>query len=234
MISVSSPASQAAETNWQKAQTVNSSWGIETAKRERLTASRSLTKWGPDQMKLIAITICCCAGALSGQAGARQVSGISVPATATVGDKELALNGAGVRKEKALFKVYVVALYLEQPTSDARAAITSDQEKHVVLSMLRSVSRAQFVEALETAILRNSRAVMPILRERLDLLQKALPPLEKGNVLTFTYLPGSGTVLRGQGQELTIPGKDFADALLSVWLGSEPVSGDLKRQLLAG
>ena len=30
------------------------------------------------------------------------------------------------------------------------------------------------------------------------------------------------------------PGKDFADALLSAWLGPEPVSGDLKRQLLGG
>ena len=86
-----------------------------------------------------------------------------------------------------------------------------------------------------TAIVRNSSGVMPILRDRLDLLQKALPPLEKGNVLTFTYLPGlSGTVLRAQGQEMTIPGKDFADALLSAWLGPAPVSEDLKRQLLGG
>jgi hypothetical protein len=185
-------------------------------------------------MKLIAITLFCCAAALSGPAGAREVSGVSVPATASVADKQLTLNGAGVRKEKAFFKVYVVALYLEQPTSDPLAAITSDQEKHVVLSMLRDVSRDQFVEALETAMVRNSGGVMPILRERLDLLQKALPPLEKGNVLTFTYLPGSGTVLRAQGQEMTIPGKDFADALLSVWLGAAPVSGDLKRQLLGG
>ena len=185
-------------------------------------------------MKLIAITLVFCAAALSGLAGSRDVSGVSVPATASIADKELTLNGAGVRKEKTFFKVYVVALYLEQPTSDARAAITSDQEKHIVLSMLRAVSREQFVEALETGIARNSSGVMPILRERLDLLQKALPPLEKGNVLTFTYLPGSGTVLRGQGQEMTIPGKDFADALLSVWLGPAPVSGDLKRQLLGG
>ncbi len=185
-------------------------------------------------MKPIAITIFCCAAALSGPAEPREVSGVSVPATVDVADKELTLNGAGVRKEKAFFKVYVVALYLEQPTSDADTAITSDQEKYIVLSMLRDVSREQFVEALETAIMRNSSGAMPILRERLDLLQKALPPLEKGDVLTFAYLPGSGTILRGQGQEMTIRGKDFADALLSVWLGPAPVSGGLKRQLLGG
>ena len=185
------------------------------------------------RMKLITIIILCCAAGISGP-GAREVSGVSVPPTATVADKQLTLNGAGLRKEKALFKVYVVALYLEQPTSDASAAITSDQEKHVVLSMLRAVSHEQFVEALETAIVRNSSGVMPILRERLDLLQNALPPLDKGSVLSFTYLPGSGTTLRGQGQEMTIAGKDFADALLSAWLGPVPVSGALKLQLLGG
>jgi hypothetical protein len=75
---------------------------------------------------------------------------------------------------------------------------------------------------------------MPALRARLDLLENALPAPRKGNVLSFTYLPGVGTLMRGQGQELTIPGKDFADALLSVWLGPKPIGGTLKRQLLAG
>lgn len=185
-------------------------------------------------MKSMAIASFCCVAALGGPVGAREVAGVSVPATASVADKELTLNGAGMRKEKAFFKAYVVALYLEQPTSDARSAITSDQEKYIVLSMLRAVSREQFVEALETAIVRNSSGAMPILRGRLDLLQKALPPLEKGDVLTFTYLPGSGTVLRGRGREMTISGKDFADALLSSWLGPVPVGEELKRQLLGG
>jgi hypothetical protein len=185
-------------------------------------------------MKLIAITMFCCVAAWSGLAEALEVSGISVPPKASVADKELTLNGAGVRKEMGLIKVYVVALYLEQPTTDATVAITSDQEKQIVLLMLRNVSREQLVEALETAIARNSGGAMPFLRERLDLLQKALPSLEKGAVLTLTYLPGSGTVLRGQGQAMAIPGKDFADALFSAWLGPAPVSGDLKRELLGG
>jgi hypothetical protein len=158
---------------------------------------------------------------------ARRVSGVSVPVTASVSNKELTLNGAGVGKEKAFVKVYVVARYLEQPTSDARTAMTSDQKKHFVLSMLRDASREQFIEALETGIVRNSRDVMPILRERLDLVQKTLPPLEKGNMLTFITCVDPAPYC----QEITIPGKDFADALLSAWLGLKPVRGDLKRLL---
>jgi len=75
---------------------------------------------------------------------------------------------------------------------------------------------------------------MPALRSRLDLLESALPAPKKGDQLSFTYLPGVGTLLRSPVRELTIPGKDFADALLSVWLGPKPISGSLKRELVAG
>ncbi len=185
---------------------------------------------------LIPTAVFCCAAALSAAVvPVHEVSGVSMPEVVRGDDnKELRLNGMGVRKETALFKVYVIALYLERPTTDARAAITTDEEKRIVISMLRDLSREQFVQAVETAIIRNSSSEMPVLRARLDLLENALPAPRKGNVLSFTYLPSVGTLMRGQGRELTIPGKDFADALLSVWLGPKPIGGSLKRQLLAG
>jgi hypothetical protein len=162
---------------------------------------------------LILTAVFCCAAALSVAAvPVREVSGVSMPEVVRGDNKELRLNGMGLRKEKALFKVYVVALYLEQPTTDARAAITTDEEKRIVISMLRDLSREQFVQAVDAAIMRNSSAEMPILRAQLDLLENALPAPRKGNVLSFTYLPG---------------------ALLSVWLGPKPIGGTLKRQLLA-
>ena len=155
-----------------------------------------------------------------------------MPEVVSVAGRELRLNGMDVRKEKAFLKVYVVALYLERPTPDARAAITTDEAKRIVIRMLRDVSREQFVQAVETGIMRNSGPAMPTLRARLDLLEQALPALKKGNVLDFTYLPGAGTLVRGQGQEMTIPGKDFADALFSVWLGSKPINGDPQAQVV--
>jgi Chalcone isomerase-like len=184
---------------------------------------------------LIPAAAFCCAAALSVAAvPVREVSGVSMPEVAGGDNRELRLNGMGLRKEKGPFQVYVVALYLEQPTTDAKEAIMTDEEKRIVITMLRDLSRDQFVQAVDAAIMRNSRADMPTLRARLDLLVNALPAPRKGNVLSFTYLPGVGTLMRGQGQELTIPGKDFADALLSVWLGPKPIGGTLKRQLLAG
>lgn len=182
---------------------------------------------------LIAMAALCWAVALSVTVvHAREVSGVSMPEGVSVEGRELRLNGMGLRREKALFKVYVIGLYLEKPTQDAREAIAMDEAKRIVLQMLRDVSREDFVQAVETGIMLNSGPAMPNLRARLDLLEKALPAPKKGNVLDLTYLPGAGTLMRGQGQELMIPGKDFADALFSVWLGSKPVSGSLKSELL--
>jgi hypothetical protein len=181
---------------------------------------------------LIRLAVYWCTVALSVAADhAREESGVSMPETVGVAGCELHLNGMGV-SWKGLFKVYVAGLYLEEPTADARAAINTDKAKRIVLAMLRDVSRERFIQAIETGILRNSRPAMPTLRARLDLLEQALPPLKQGNVLDCTYLPGAGTLVRGQGKELTIPGKDFADALFSIWLGTKPLNADLKRKLL--
>jgi len=183
----------------------------------------------------IATAAFCCVVALSVAAvHAREVSGVSMPEVVSVAGRELRLNGMGVRRAKIFFEVYVVGLYLEKPTTDARAAIATDEAKRIVIRMLRDVSRKMFLQAVETGIMRNSGPEMPALRARLDLLEQALPALKKGNVLDFTYLPGVGTLVRGQDREMTIPGKDFAEALFSVWLGPNPVIGELKRQLLGG
>ena len=56
-----------------------------------------------------------------------------------------------------------------------------------------------------------------------------------GDDIVLTYVPGRGTVVSVKGAEKgVIEGKDFADALFSVWLGPNPVQEDLKLALLGG
>jgi Chalcone isomerase-like len=162
------------------------------------------------------------------------VSGVTLPEEITVSGTQLRLNGLGVRREKLLFKTYVIGLYLEKSTTDAGTAIEADVPKRFVIRLLRDVNRQTFVQAIESGIMRNSEQEMPMLRARLDLLEQALPDLCKGDVLSLTWLPGTGTVIQGKGRTMTIPGKDFSDALFSVWLGSNPVEASLRRALLGG
>jgi len=72
---------------------------------------------------------------------AREVSDVTMPAAVSVAGKDLRLNGMGVRREKVFFKAYVIALYLEEPTTEARIAIQTDEAKRVVITMLRDVGR---------------------------------------------------------------------------------------------
>jgi hypothetical protein len=162
----------------------------------------------------------------------RAVAGVRMPETIAVSGATLKLNGLGVRREVAFFKAYVIALYLEAPTNQGQEAIQADEPKRVVITMLRDVTRDAFVEAIEAGIMRNSASDIPRLRARLDSLEQAVPDLKKGDVLDLTWIPGEGTLVRGQGKNLTIPGKDFSDALLSVWVGPNPVEAALKRSLL--
>ena len=184
---------------------------------------------------IIAKALFCCAAALSVHAAcAAEVAGVTMPNVVSVAGVELRLNGIGVLKKAIFFKIYVAGLYLESPTSDARVAITTDEPKRIVISMLRKVSRKLFVQAVEMGVMRNSGPQMPRLRARLDRLEQALPALKKGEVLDMTYLPGAGTLVRGGDQTMTIPGQDFSDALFSIWLGPKPISAALKRQLMGG
>jgi hypothetical protein len=183
----------------------------------------------------IAKTLFCCAAALGTTgAAAREISGVTVPDQVNVAGGKLRLNGVGVRHEMVFFRGYVIALYLEKPAAAAQTAIQADEPKRIAITMLRNVSQEMFVQAIESGIMRNSAAEMPALRARLDLLEQAVPDLKKRDVVDLTWVPGVGTLVRGHGRNMTIPGKDFIDALLAVWLGPKPVETALKRELLGG
>jgi hypothetical protein len=163
---------------------------------------------------------------------AREVAGVTLPDTITVEGKALKLNGAGLRK-KAIFKVYVGGLYVENASKDAATLTASDQVKRMQLSVLRSLSSQQVNEAIEEGFEKNSKSQMSALKPRLAKLATMIPNVEKGDEILLTYVPGRGTVVSAKGAEKgVIEGKDFADALFAVWLGPNPVQEDLKKALL--
>jgi hypothetical protein len=164
---------------------------------------------------------------------AKDIDGHQIPDTVSQDGKNLSLIGAGIRN-KWMFNVYVGALYAEKPTFNAANLIKSEQIKRMDLHMLRDVGKDKIVESIREGFEKQSKAQMPALQARLDQLAAAVPDLKKGDVLSLTYIPEKGVVVGGAAKETVIPGKDFADALFSVWLGPDPVDGDLKRKLLGG
>jgi hypothetical protein len=178
-------------------------------------------------LSLTAVLVLACASA----ALAADIGGVAVPDTVTVDGKALKLNGAGVRK-KMIVKVYVAALYVETPSKDAAALISSSQIKSMRLHMLRNVEGAKVSGAIADGFALNSKAALPKLQPRLDQLAKMIPDMKDGEEIDMTWVPDKGTQVAVRGTSVgTIEGRDFADALFSVWLGPSPVQDDLKASL---
>jgi hypothetical protein len=151
---------------------------------------------------------------------AAELGGVTLADTLKAGDKTLKLNGLGLRK-KSVFKVYVGGLYLESPSKDAGAIITSDQAKAIQLHFLRDLTKAQLVEAFQEGFDANAKD-KAAQKAAFDKMLALVPDVKEGGTLTFTYVPGKGTTLQVGGKELAaFEGKAFADAVFSIWLGSK-------------
>ncbi len=165
---------------------------------------------------------------------AGEAAGVKMPDAITVEGKTLKLNGIGLRK-KVVFKVYVAGLYVENPSKNAATIISTDEVKSITLHVLRGLSGNQIGEAISDGFWHNSKSQMGALTERLQKLTGMFPAVVEGDLIVLTYVPGKGTSVSAKGQEKgVIEGKDFADALFSVWLGANPVQDDLKKALLGG
>ena len=165
-------------------------------------------------------------------AAAKELAGASMPDTMTVAGKTLKLNGLGLRK-KAVFKVYVGGLYLEAPSADAAAILAADAPKALRMHFLRSVDREKLVETFREGFEANSGAKAAAQKAGIDRLLATVADVKDGSVTTYTYAPGTGTVVNRDGKDVaTIEGKAFAEVLFSLWLGPKPPSEDLQKGLL--
>lgn len=172
------------------------------------------------------------AAAIALPVSARELSGVTMPDSVTVGEKTLKLNGMGVRK-KAIFKVYVAGLYLEAPSKDAAAILAADAPRSIRMQYTRNVEKDKITEAFKEGFQNNAPELAAKQKAAIDKMIAAVPDLKDGETMAFTYLPGKGTMLNHGGKDLfSAEGKDFADAVFSLWLGPKPPSEDLKKGLL--
>ena len=165
---------------------------------------------------------------------ALEVAGVNVAEKAKLGSGELVLNGAGIRT-RAIFKVYVGALYLGEKKSAAAEVLAQKGAKRVALTMLRDLSAQQLTEAFDDGIKANHGAAeVEALKPRMAELLSLFTDAKKGDVILLDYLPDAGTVVgvNGAAKGKAIQGEDFYRALLRIWLGDKPVDGDLKKSML--
>lgn len=166
-----------------------------------------------------------------------EVAGIAFPAKTKVGDAELALNGAGVRA-KFVFKVYAMGLYVAEKKTSAADLIAAKGAKRIQIVTLRDLPGEDFAKALVAGIQKNyADAAYTPLKARTEALEQTILSLKlapKGALIQLDWSPGAGTRLLFNGDKRgeDLPGEDFYQALLSIWLGEHPAAQDLKDALL--
>lgn len=167
---------------------------------------------------------------------AKEVAGVSLPETVTLGSKPLVLNGAGIRS-KFFIKVYVGALYLPARTRDAETILRGTgpvaMHMHVVHS---EISKEKLVDAWNDRFDANLEAAERArLGPRIARFNGLFRSVRKGEVMRLDYQPGVGTTVSINNETRgVIEGEDFMQAWLGIWLGREPADTGLKKGLLGG
>jgi chalcone isomerase-like protein len=164
---------------------------------------------------------------------AAEVAGVNIDEKARVGNSEVSLTGAGLRK-RVFFQVYAIGLYVQDRKADP---ISQPGPKRVQIHMLRDVGADTFNEALAEGIKANhSEAQVKALEPRVAQLAATIAEIKeakKGMTIALDW-DGKATqvVIDGKPAGQPIEGEDFYRALLKIWLGDKPVQDDLKRALL--
>ena len=167
---------------------------------------------------------------------AAELAGVFVDDQVTTeAGQQLVLNGAGLR-EKFWVDVYVGSLYLERKTSDVAGILSSPGPWRIQLDFIyKEVDQQKLLDSWREGFENNQdTASMQALQQRIeDFYGFFDSSAVKGDRYRFEYDPAAGTRVSKNDQLIgVIPGNDFSNALLEIWLGNKPADKGLKKGML--
>lgn len=163
---------------------------------------------------------------------AATLEGVTLQDHLLAGNTRLVLNGMALRK-KYFLGVYVGGLYLPQRNQNADDIIRLDAPRALTMQFVRDVGREKLVAAYTEGFSTNAAGLNARLKTDVDKFLAFLEDVRTGDRISFVYVPGTGSGFRlNEGKTLAIPGKDFADLYLLVYIGPHPPTDVLKKGLL--
>lgn len=164
----------------------------------------------------------------------RTMNGVVLPLSISAGGRTLHLNGAALRK-KAIFKVYVAALYVATKSNSADAILADDAPRRMEMHFLRDVDKKKICDAWSEGLKDNTPDASAEVKSQFTELCNLMDDIKDDQAFVFTYIPGEGTTVSVAGNEKgKIGDKAFSDAMLKTWIGPKPGPGDgFKKNLLA-
>jgi hypothetical protein len=165
-------------------------------------------------------------------ASAATLAGVNLEDKTTIEGKPLVLNGIGMRK-KAIFKVYVAGLYVDEKTQSPDKILASPSPKFIKMKFLRDVDAGKMRDAWSEGFKENCTKSCETYKAELEELNKQMKDMKEGQTLAFHFDQETLSVwINDQKQEPVIKKAGFPAEVLSIWLGKNPPSADLKKGLL--
>ena len=185
-------------------------------------------------MRRIAAVAVLAASLAAGAASALDVAGVHVAAKASVGGRELVLNGAGLRK-RAIFSVYVGSLYLPEKATSAQAVL-AQAPRRIQLDLVRNLSSDQLIDALMDGLKANTTAAemqaIAVQTGEMAAIMKSFGQAKEGSVVTLDLVDGATKIGLNGKEQGSIEGEAFNRALTRIWIGEHPVQEDLRKAML--
>lgn len=165
---------------------------------------------------------------------AASLEGVTLPDTATVGGKNLVLNGLGLR-EFLWVDVYVGGLYLETKATTPDAVMAEQGPYRVVMHLLHDVSHKQFADNWMDDLKNNNPGIMDKLGEQAKQFTTLFDDARKGDEIVMDFVPGTGMSVTHNGKLMgTVAGDEFARDVLHCYVGPNPPTEKLKKGMLGG
>jgi hypothetical protein len=170
-------------------------------------------------------------------AAAATLEGVQFEDQAKLANHELRLNGVGVRGI-FIFKAYVAGLYLGDKASTGKEALSHPGPKRLQLRMLMEIGAGDIKKALVDGMHKNvNEAQWAAMQDRVTQFSQTIDSIgvtRPGDTINLDYVPAQGLTLAVNDvpRGTAIPGQDFFNALLEIFVGEDPVDTRLRNGLL--
>jgi hypothetical protein len=166
-------------------------------------------------------------------AHAADLDGVAMPDARDVDGTPMRLNGIGLRTFSVLgIPVYVAGLYLERRSDNPDAILQSPEIKLLDIRFLRDVGAEDAREAWRDGFEQNCRAPCYLDPRDVQRFLAAVPSMRKGDETKLLFTSRSVHVTINGRPMGNIADPHFARTMLATFIGPEPPTPRLKRELL--
>jgi chalcone isomerase-like protein len=156
-----------------------------------------------------------------------------MPDTQTVNGTRLLLNGIGLRTYSVFYvHVYVAGLYLVHRSDDPESILQSPDYKLLSIRFLRDVTAEEARTAWRDGFEENCKPPCNMGSKPVQEFLEAVRPLHKGDEAALLFTPAGVAVTLDRRPIGRINDPNFAELILSTFIGQVPPTPRLKRELL--